>query len=227
RADDLEHVRRSARHGPALHRRRARAHVLALAIVLVRAAARRDAFDLHRRAACARVRVDRDDRRGALVHGRTGTRWRDGASADRDAHGHRHRERCRDRRRRLGDQYDGHARVRSPAAVARQSVTAPADHISARRFLTSFMLLSVVSGLAIGMGRIVTTFYVIGLGAGAGAIGAIGAAEALGKMVVTVPAGFLIYRLGARRVYSTATIGSMLITALTPFMKVWAGVALM
>lgn len=89
------------------------------------------------------------------------------------------------------------------------------------------MLLSVVSGLAIGMGRIVTTFYVIGLGAGAGAIGAIGAAEALGKMVVTVPAGFLIYRLGARRVYSTATIGSMLITALTPFMKVWAGVALM
>lgn len=89
------------------------------------------------------------------------------------------------------------------------------------------MLLSVVSGLAIGMGRIVTTFYVIGLGAGAAEIGAIGAAEALGKMAVTLPAGFLIHRFGARRVYSTATIGSMLFTALTPLSKIWLGVALM
>jgi MFS family permease len=81
------------------------------------------------------------------------------------------------------------------------------------------MLLSVVSGLAIGMGRIVPTVYVIDLGAGAAEIGAIGAAEALGKMIVTLPAGFLIYRFGARRVYSTATIGSMLFTALTPLSK--------
>jgi MFS family permease len=102
-----------------------------------------------------------------------------------------------------------------------------AEPISARRFLASFMLLSVISGLAIGMGRIVTTFYVIDLGAGAGEIGIIGAAEALGKMVVTLPAGFLIYRFGARRVYSTATIGSMVMTAVTPFMKIWVGVALM
>lgn len=88
-------------------------------------------------------------------------------------------------------------------------------------------MLSVVSGLAIGMGRIVTTFYVIDLGAGAAAIGAIGAAEALGKMLLTLPAGFLIYRFGARRVYSTATIGSMVITALTPFTQLWVGVAIM
>lgn len=101
------------------------------------------------------------------------------------------------------------------------------DSISARRFLASFMMLSVVSGLAIGMGRIVTTFYVIDLGAGAAEIGVIGAAEAFGKMIVTLPAGFLIYRFGARRVYSTATIGSMLFTALTPLSKIWLGVALM
>ncbi len=98
---------------------------------------------------------------------------------------------------------------------------------SARRFLASFMVLSVVSGLAIGMGRVVTTLYVLHLGAGAAEVGLIGAAEALGKMIVTLPAGFLIYRFGARRVYSAATIGSMLITLLTPLTKLWVGVAIM
>lgn len=89
------------------------------------------------------------------------------------------------------------------------------------------MVLSVVSGLAIGMGRVVTTFYVLDLGAGAAEIGMIGAAEAFGKMIVTLPAGYLIFRFGARRVYSTATIGSMLITLMTPFTKLWVGVAIM
>jgi MFS family permease len=106
-------------------------------------------------------------------------------------------------------------------------MTAATAGVSARRFLASCMLLSVISGIAIGTGRIVTTFYVMHLGAGAAEIGWIGAAEAAGKMLVTLPAGFLIVRFGARRVYSIATIGSMVLTALTPVMTFVAGVGLM
>lgn len=98
----------------------------------------------------------------------------------------------------------------------------PADSArQARHFLLSFMALSVVSGLAIGMGRVVTTFYALSLGANNAQIGLIFSAEALTKMLVTVPAGFLIFRFGAKRVYSTATVGSMLLTLAMGLAKGW------
>lgn len=107
------------------------------------------------------------------------------------------------------------------------AVPAPiaAPDVSARRFLGYFMVLAVVSGIAIGMSRVVTTFYALSVGATAAQIGFISAAEALGKMVVTMPAGFLIHRFGARRIYSTATIGSMVLSLAVPLMKIWYGVA--
>jgi MFS family permease len=98
---------------------------------------------------------------------------------------------------------------------------------SARRFLGSFMVLAVISGLTIGMGRVITTFYALSVGATTAQIGFISAAEALGKMVVTLPAGFLVHRFGARRIYSTATIGSMVLSLAVPFTKLWYGVAAM
>lgn len=107
------------------------------------------------------------------------------------------------------------------------SAAAPvaASDPDARRFLSSFMVLASVSGLTIGMGRVVTTFYALSVGATTAQIGFISAAEALGKMIVTLPAGFLIYRFGARRIYSTATIGSMVLSLAVPITKLWYGVA--
>ena len=105
----------------------------------------------------------------------------------------------------------------------------PAGTISAnsRRFLASFMTLAVLSGITIGTGRVVTTFYALSIHATSAQIGFIAAAEAFGKMIVTLPAGFLIYRFGARRVYSTATFGSMALSLAVPFMGLWYGVAVM
>lgn len=107
------------------------------------------------------------------------------------------------------------------------TTVSPPGQASSRRFLASFVALSIISGVTIGTGRIVTTFYLLDLGVGAAEIGFIAALEALGKMALTLPAGFLIYRFGARRIYSTATIGSTLFTALTPLTNLWIGVAAM
>lgn len=110
-------------------------------------------------------------------------------------------------------------------ATVPATIAAPA--LEARRFLSSFMVLTVVSGLTIGMGRVVTTFYALSVGATTAQIGFIAAAEALCKIIVTLPAGILIYRFGARRIYSTATIGSMVLSLAVPFTKLWYGVAAM
>jgi len=94
-----------------------------------------------------------------------------------------------------------------------------------KRFLAHFMLLSVISGVAIGAGRILTTLYALHLGATPIQLGLIAGTEAAGKLLVTLPAGFLIHRFGARTVYSIATIGSMLLTLIVPWMRSWYGVA--
>jgi MFS family permease len=87
------------------------------------------------------------------------------------------------------------------------------------------MLLTTIGGIAIGMGRVVTTFYALELGANNAQIGYIAALEAIGRLLVTVPAGFIIARYGARRVYAISSILPMLFNAIIPWMGVWYGVA--
>jgi MFS family permease len=88
-------------------------------------------------------------------------------------------------------------------------------------FLPGFLLLTVLGGITIGMGKVVTTLFALELGATPFQIGIISAAESLGMMLVTVPAGFVIARFGARRVYCLASMGPMLLSALLPWATVW------
>lgn len=88
-------------------------------------------------------------------------------------------------------------------------------------FLPGFLLLTVLGGITIGMGKVVTTLFALDLGATPFEIGIIAAAESLGMMLVTVPAGFVIARYGARRVYFTACMGPMLLSLLLPWAPVW------
>lgn len=94
-----------------------------------------------------------------------------------------------------------------------------------RRFLASFILLSVVSGLTVGLGKIVTTLYAISLQATPFQIGVISAMESLGMVLVTVPAGFIIARYGARWVYFLSSLGPMLIYLALPFSASWLTLA--
>lgn len=93
-------------------------------------------------------------------------------------------------------------------------------------FIAHFLLLSVVSGITIGMGKVVTTFFALHTGASAMQVGFISAMESLGMLLVTVPAGFLISRFGARRIYFISSLGPALLSLALPWLGVWYGIAL-
>ena len=92
-------------------------------------------------------------------------------------------------------------------------------------FLLNFMLLAAFSGATIGMAKIVTTLYALHLGANSMQVGIISAMESLGMIVLTLPAGFVIARYGARRVYFLASVGPMLLNLAIPMFGHWLWLA--
>ena len=92
-------------------------------------------------------------------------------------------------------------------------------------FLANFMLLAAFSGATIGMAKIITTLYAIEIGANALQLGIISAMESLGMVLLTLPAGFVIARFGARRVYFLASLGPMLLNLAIPLFGGWVWLA--
>ncbi|HSC82431.1 MAG TPA: MFS transporter [Pseudomonas sp.] len=92
-------------------------------------------------------------------------------------------------------------------------------------FLANFMLLAAFSGATIGMAKIITTLYAIEIGANAMQLGIIAAMESLGMVLLTLPAGFVIARYGARRVYFLASLGPMLLNLAIPLFGGWLWLA--
>ncbi|QAY76047.1 MFS transporter [Sphingosinicella sp. BN140058] len=95
-----------------------------------------------------------------------------------------------------------------------------------RRFMTSFILLSLTSGVTVGLGKVVTTLYALQLGASPFQVGIVSAMESVGMILVTVPAGFLIARYGARSIYFAASMGPLLVNLAMPFSASWLALAL-
>ncbi|MGO4801639.1 MFS transporter [Pseudomonas sp. W22_MBD1_FP4] len=93
-------------------------------------------------------------------------------------------------------------------------------------FLVNFMLLATFSGATIGMAKIVTTLYALSLGANAMQVGIISAMESLGMVFLTLPAGFVIARYGARPIYFLSSLGPMLVNLLIPVFSGWLWLAL-
>lgn len=93
------------------------------------------------------------------------------------------------------------------------------------RFLASFVVLAAVSGLTVGLGKILTTLYAISLGATPFQIGVVSAMESIGMVLVTVPAGFIIARYGARGVYFLSSLGPLLVNLAMPFSTSWIALA--
>lgn len=93
-------------------------------------------------------------------------------------------------------------------------------------FLPRFLLLALISGATVGMAKIVITLYALSLGANALQIGIISSMEALGMLILTLPAGFAIARFGTRLVYALSSMGPMLINLLMPLYAVWWWLAL-
>lgn len=92
-------------------------------------------------------------------------------------------------------------------------------------FIASFMFLATFSGATIGMAKIVTTLYALHLGASPLQLGVISAMESLGMVLLTLPAGFVIARFGARRVYFLASVGPLLLNLAIPLFANWVWLA--
>lgn len=107
-----------------------------------------------------------------------------------------------------------------------QPLAEPPASLQAPVSITGFLCLAAISGVTIGMANIVTQLYAIHIGASAFEIGIIGAMEAIGMMLLTVPAGFIIARHGARIVYAIASLGPFLLYALAPWLGQWWMLAL-
>jgi len=89
------------------------------------------------------------------------------------------------------------------------------------RFIINFIFLAILNGIAVGMGKIITTLYAISIGASSMQIGFITSMESLGKVLVTLPAGFIIARYGARNIYILTSIVPMLLTWPLPLCHSW------
>lgn len=92
-------------------------------------------------------------------------------------------------------------------------------------FLLRFVSLAVLAGTTIGMGNVITTLFALHLGANSFQVGLISGTATLGMMLVTLPAGFLIARFGARRVYLLASLNCAAIYTLVPWIAIWPALA--
>ena len=101
-----------------------------------------------------------------------------------------------------------------------------ADAWRRERFTRGFMLLALASGTTISMAQLATTLYALALGVDSARLGIIAAMEPLGIALMTLPAGLLVARYGARRVYFVASMGPMLLNLVVPFAGAWPLIAL-
>lgn len=92
-------------------------------------------------------------------------------------------------------------------------------------FLARFISLSVLAGATIGTGNVITTLFALHLGASSLQVGLISGAATLGMMAVTLPAGFLIARYGAKRIYLLASVNCAAIYLIVPWLTLWPALA--
>jgi MFS family permease len=102
---------------------------------------------------------------------------------------------------------------------AAQALSAPGG------FLARFVSLAVLAGATIGMGNVITTLFALHIGATSVEVGLISGAATLGMMLVTLPAGFLIAKFGARRIYLLASLNCAAIYLVVPWLGWWPALA--
>ncbi|MDR1463211.1 MAG: MFS transporter [Azoarcus sp.] len=92
-------------------------------------------------------------------------------------------------------------------------------------FAASFILLSLTSGVTIGMNKILVTLMALRLNAESWQIGLLVSAESLSMMLVSLPAGILISRFSARPVYAVASLAAMCLYPLVAHAPSWHAAA--
>jgi MFS family permease len=76
--------------------------------------------------------------------------------------------------------------------------------------LPVFLALSLTTGLAVGVMSITIPFYALSLSATPADVGLIRAASGIGSLLVVIPAGFVVDRIGARWAYHLGSLADMI-----------------
>lgn len=74
------------------------------------------------------------------------------------------------------------------------------------RFLLAFAALSTFMGVSVGLAKVATSLYSLQLGANQTLLGLIAGAQTVGILVMSLPVGFLVERVGPARLFSTGSV---------------------
>jgi ABC-type nitrate/sulfonate/bicarbonate transport system permease component/MFS family permease len=102
-----------------------------------------------------------------------------------------------------------------------RSIPDVTDPAADRRFIRDFVLLALVSGITIGITKVVNALLALHLGASPFQVSLIVALETAGMFIVTIPAGFLIERYGPRPVYLISSVIAAAAYLASPWTTAW------
>jgi len=93
--------------------------------------------------------------------------------------------------------------------------------LATHHFTYSFVGLALMSGITIGMNKILVTLLALHLNAESWQIGLLIGAESLSMMLMSLPAGIFISRFSARWVYAISSLGAMILYPLIGYSTSW------
>jgi ACDE family multidrug resistance protein len=105
-------------------------------------------------------------------------------------------------------------------------VRAAPDPLAIRRFLAGFISLSLLSGITIGMNKVLGTLLGVHLGVSHWQLGVIGGAETFAMAVGTLPAGWLLSRGNPKILYAIVSLALTVLFFVLPHIPSWQFVAL-
>ena len=87
------------------------------------------------------------------------------------------------------------------------------------QFTSSFIGLTILAGLAVGVARVVTSLYAVHIQASELQLGLIAAAQSVGLLIMALPVGVLVQRFGSLKIFSLGSLLAALLYSLQPWLN--------
>lgn len=87
------------------------------------------------------------------------------------------------------------------------------------QFTSSFIGLTILAGLAVGVARVVTSLYAVHIQATELQLGLIAAAQSIGLLLMALPVGVLVQRFGSLKIFSLGSLLAALLYSLQPWLN--------